>query len=51
MPISVSFSPGTPENVKFGCGFSSWGEKIHISMGRVNFLKEVMEDRELIRGK
>ena len=44
MPISVSFSPGTPENVKFGCGLSSWGEKIHLSMGRKNFLKEVRED-------
>ena len=51
MPISVSFSPGTAENVKSSCGFSSWGEKIHISMGRVNFLKEVREDRELIKGK
>ena len=42
MPISVSFSPGTPE--KAGMVYHLWGEKIHLSMGRKNFLKEVRED-------
>ena len=45
MPISVSFSPGTPENVKSSCGLSSWGEKVHISMGIRDFLKEVRVDK------
>ena len=45
MPISVSFSPGTPE--KAGMVYHLWGEKIRLSMGRRNFLKE---DREDVQG-